>query len=298
MITAECELLHDENLLFTLYEDSDFVLPKAMRKARLPSLGLFSQTAFPYSGQPDGIDTAVYVTSGDPTPSVPPGPSWARWPRVSGALMHHHEVGFKAPRSKKSLLVVGPRDQIPEEVIAKAPVSPLQVGKMRYLVSVSPKPEKLAASPVEEFLEEIRGVPQERAEPEAPATANLTMASDLVEDTVAVQYESPFAQGYPVTLFTANDPARLLAGMNAMQDRRIWDNFSGDLAVWNTDPGLLRGRAKSAETSFTNPPASRRGWAGTWTANPRLFAVLLIGVLLLIGLIVRGVLKRREDIAE
>ncbi len=25
MITAECELLHDENLLFTLYEDSDFV---------------------------------------------------------------------------------------------------------------------------------------------------------------------------------------------------------------------------------------------------------------------------------
>ncbi len=43
--------------------------------------------------------------------------------------MHRLEVGFKAPRSKKSLLVIGPRDQIPEEVIAKAPVSPLQVGQ-------------------------------------------------------------------------------------------------------------------------------------------------------------------------
>lgn len=297
MITAECELLHDENLLFTLYEDSDFVLPKAMRKARLPSLGLFSQTAFPYSGQPDGVDTAVYVTAGDPDTVCAAWTLLGKMAQVSGALMHRLEIGFKAPRSKKSLLVIGPRDQIPEEVIAKAPVSPLQVGKMRYLVSVSPKPEKLAASPVEEFLEKIRGVPQERAEPEAPATANLTMASDLVEDTVAVQYESPFVQGYPVTLFTANDPERLLAGINAMQDRRIWDNFSGDLAVWNTDPDSFAACKVGPDFIYKSSGIAAR--VGTnLDSKPWLFAVLLIGVLLLIGLIVRGVLKRREDISE
>lgn len=297
MVTAECELLHDENLLFTLYDDSDFVLPKAMRKARLPSLGLFSQTAFPYSSQPDGIEAALFVTSADPDTVCAAWTLLGKMAQVSGALMNKIEIGFKAPRSKKSLLVVGPRDQIPEEVIAKAPVSPLQVGKMRYLVSVSPKPERLAASPVEEFLEKIRGVPQERAEPEAPATANLNMVSDLVEDTVAVQYESPFAQGFPVTLFTANDPARLLAGMNTMQDRRIWDNLSGDLAVWNTDPDSFAACKVGSDFIYKSSGIISRA-STNLDSKPWLFAVLLIGVLLLIGLIVRGVLKRREEISE
>ena len=297
MISEECELLQDENLLFTLYEDSDFVLPKAMRKARLPSLGLFSQTAFPYSAPPDGIETAMFVTSPDPDTVCAAWTLVGKMAQVSGALMNNMEISFKAPRAKKSLLVVGPRDQIPEEVIAKAPVSPLQVGKMRYLVSVSPKPEKLAASPVEEFLEKIRGVPSERAEPEAPATANLTIASDLVEDTVAVQYESPFNKGYPVTLFTANDPEHLLAGMNALQDRRIWDNFSGDLAVWNSDPDSFAACKVGPDFIYKSSGIVAR--VGTnLDSKPWLFAILLIGVLLLIGLIVRGVLKRREGISE
>lgn len=297
MYSAECEIIHDQNLWFTLYDNSDFVFPRALRKARLPSFGLFSQTTFPYCSSPDGIETSVFVTSQDADTVCAAWTLMGKMAQVSGALLHRTEIGFKAPRSKKSLLVVGSRDQIPDEIIAKAPISPLQVGKMRYRVSVSPKPEKLAASPVEEFLERIRGVPSERSEPEPPATANLTMASDLVEDTVALQYESPFFRGYPVTVFTANDSGRLLAGINTLQDRRIWDNLAGDVAVWNTDPESLA--VCQVGPDFIFKSTSIASTIGTnLDRKPWLFAAILIGVLILIGLIVRGVLKRREEIGE
>ncbi len=289
----QCEILQDQNLHLTLYDDSDFVLPRALRKARLPSFGLFSQTTYPYSASPDGSETSIYVTGRETDTVCAAWTVMGKMAQISGALLHRAEIGFQAPRSKKSLLVVGPRDQVPDEIVSKAPVSPLQVGRMRYLVSTSPKPEKLAASPVEELLAKIRGVPSDRSEPEAPSTANLTMAADLVEDTVAVQFESPFHRGYPVTLLTANDGARLLAGMNALQDRRIWDNLAGDLAVWNTNLDSLA-VAKIGPDFIFRSASPLAAVSANLDRQPWLFAILLVGILVLLGLAVRAILKRRE----
>lgn len=289
----QCEILQDQNLNFTLYEDSDFVFPKAMRKARLPSLGLFSQTTYPYSAPPDGSDTAVFVTGRETDTVCAAWTAMGKMAQISGALLHRMEIGFKAPRSKKSLLVIGPRDQIPEEIVSKAPVSPLQVGKMRYVVSVSPKPEKIAASPVEEFLEKVRGVPTGRAEPEPPSTVNLTMASDLIDDTVAVQFESPFNRGFPVTILTAFDGAKLLSGMNALQDRRIWDNLAGDLAVWNSNLDSLAIAKVGPDFIYRNTSVISNVTTNL-DSRPWLFAAILVAILLLIGFAVRAILKRRE----
>lgn len=290
----QCEILQDQNLHFTLYEDSDFVFPKALRKARLPSLGLFSQTTFPYSAPPDGAETAIFVTGREPDTVCAAWTALGKMAQISGALLHRTEIGFKAPRSQKNLLVIGPRDQVPEDIVAKAPVSPLQVGRMRYVVSTSPKPEKIAASPVEEFLERVRGQPTGRAEPEPPSTVGMTMAADLIDDTVAVQFESPFHRGFPVTLFTAIDGARLLAGMNALQDRRIWNNLAGDLAVWNTNPNSLAIAKVGPDFIYKNTSVVTRVTANL-DSRPWLFAVILLIILVLIGLAVRAILKRRED---
>lgn len=293
LFTNRCELLQDGNLVFTLYEDSEFVLPRALRKARLPSLGLFSQTAFPYSGVPDGSETAVFVTGHDSDTITSAWTLLGKMSQISGALLHRTEMSFKLPKSKKNLLVVGPRDQVPEELMAKAPVSPLQVGKMRYLVSTSPKPEKLAASPIEEFIEKIRGVPSEKAEPEPPSTASMTMQSELITDTVAVQFESPYNMGYPVTLITANDAPLLLAGVNALQDRQIWDNLAGDLAVWNADPTSLD--VAKVGPDFIYKATSVVTRVGTnLDRQPGLFAAILIAVIIVIGLGVASILKRRK----
>jgi hypothetical protein len=297
LMSNQCEILQDENLHFTLYDDSDFVFPKALRKARLPNLGLFSQTAFPYSAPPDGTETAVHVAGRDPETICAAWTLMGKMSQISGALLFRTEISLKLPRSKKSLIVVGPRDDVPVEVLAKAPVSPLQVGKMRYVVSTSPKPEKFATSPVEEFLQKVRGLPAERSEPEAPSTANLNVTADLIDDIVATQFESPFHTGYPVTVVTAWDSANLLAGMNALQDREIWDNLAGDLAVWNTTPkSLAVSKVGSSFVYKTTNIASRV--ANRFDQQPWFFAIIVLVVLVLVGLGMRAALRKREDTAE
>lgn len=293
LVSNQCEILQDENLQFTLYDDSEFVFPKAMRKARLPNLGLFSQTAFPYSAPPDGIETAVFVAGRDPQTACAAWTLMGKMAQISGALLSNTEISSKLPHSRKSLLVVGPRDEIPPEIVAKAPVSPLQVGKMRYVVSTSPKPEKYATSPMEEFLQKVRGQSDEKNEPEPPSTANLNMTADLIDDIVAIQFESPFHTGYPVTVVTAWDADNLLAGVNMLQEREFWDSLAGDLAVWSTRPDSLA-VAKVGNDFIYKATNLVTRVSSRFDQQPWFFAVIVLVVLILLGLGVRSALRKRE----
>ncbi|CAN5428694.1 hypothetical protein BH09VER1_BH09VER1_30370 [soil metagenome] len=297
LISSECEIVQDMNLHFTLYDDSDFVFPNAQHRARLPNLGIFSQTSYPYSAPPDGSETAIFVAGKDPETVCAAWTLLGKMAQISGALLQRAEILYNMPpgRTNKSLIVVGPRDQIPDDLVKSAPIAPLKVGNMRYLVSKSPKPEKLAASSLEEFMAKIRGIPTERGEPENPATAEMLMASDMIDDTVAVQFQAPGHPGYPVTLFTANDGPRLLAGINALQDRRIWDSLAGDVAVWNTDLDSLA--TAKVGPNFIYKQSNPISRAGTkLEGSPYLFTLILLVVLLLIGLVVTWVLKRRQSL--
>ena len=293
LVSNQCEILQDENLQFTLYDDSDFVFPKALRKARLPNLGLFSQTAFPYSSPPDGIETAVFVGGHAPESACAAWTLMGKMAQISGALLSNTEISSKLPRSRKSLLVVGPRDEIPPEILTKAPVSPLQVGKMRYIVSTSPKPEKYATSPIEEFLMKVRGQSGEKNEPEPPSTANLNMTADLIDDIVAEQFESPFHTGYPVTVVTAWDADNLLAGMNMLQEREFWDGLAGDLAVWSTRPNSLA-VAKVGNDFIYKATNLVTRVSSRFDQQPWFFAVIVIVLIVLLALGVRAALRKRE----
>lgn len=293
LVSNQCEILQDENLQFTLYDDSEFVFPKALRKARLPDLGLFSQTAFPYSAPPDGIETAVFVGGRDPQTACAAWTLMGKMAQISGALLSNTEISSKLPHSRKSLLAVGPRDEIPPEIVSKAPVSPLQVGKMRYVVSTSPKPEKYATSPMEEFLQKVRGQSDDKNEPEPPSTANLNMTADLIDDIVAAQFESPFHTGYPVTLVTAWDADNLLAGVNMLQEREFWDSLAGDLAVWSTRPDSLA-VAKVGNDFIYKATNLVTRVSSRFDQQPWFFAIIVLVVLILLGLGVRSALRKRE----
>ena len=293
LVSNQCEILQDENLQFTLFDDSDFVFPKALRKARLPNLGLFSQTAFPYSSPPDGIETAVFVGGRAPETASAAWTLMGKMAQISGALLSNTEISSKLPHSRKSLLVVGPRDEIPPEILAKAPVSPLQVGKMRYIVSTSPKPEKYATSPIEEFVQKVKGQSGERSEPEAPSTANLNMTADLIDDIVAAQFESPFHTGYPVTVVTAWDADNLLAGVNMLQEREFWDSLAGDLAVWSTRPDSLA-VAKVGNDFIYKATNLVTRVSSRFDQQPWFFAVLVIVLIVLLALGARAALRKRE----
>jgi len=293
LVSNHCEINQIENLLFTLYDDSDLVVPRLLNKARLPSLGLLSQTAFPCTASPDGIDLAVMVGRSEETVNA----AWTlmgKMAQISGALMHRAEMSFKLPRSKKNLLIVAARDEVPVEVFERAPINPLQVGKLRYVVSTSPKPERIAATPVEEFIQKLRGQTVARAEPSAPSTADFnTITSDLVEDTILNQFESPFFRGYAATVVTAADGPKLLGGMNALQDRRIWDNLAGDLAVWSPDPRTLAIAKVGSYFVYGSTTVANRV-SSSLSQRPWIFATFLVLALGLLGIFTRFILGKKE----
>ncbi len=292
LFTQECQILQDENLLFTLYDDSEFVFPRAMRKARLPNFGLFSQTTYPYVSSPDGAETAVCVAGSDEETVCAAWTLLGKMAQISGALLHRAEISFRMPRSKKSLVIVGPRDQIPPEIVARAPVSPLQVGRIRYLVSATPKPQRTARTPIEELIQKVRGLPVERAEPEPPSVAEVDLTADLVEETVAVQFESPLHTGYPVTILTAGDSRRLLVGTIALQDRLVWDNLRGDLAVWSERKDSLAVAKVGPDFIFKATSLVTRV-SVRFDSNPWLLAIVVIGLLTLLGFAAATFLRKR-----
>lgn len=292
LFTEECQILQDENLLFTLYDDSEFVFPRALRRARLPSLGLFSQTTYPYSAPPDGSETAIHVAGNDAETVCAAWTALGKMAQISGALLHRAEISFRMPRSKKSLLVIGTRDQIPPEIVAKAPVSPLEVGRLRYLVSAIPKPQRTARTPVEEFLQKLRGQPVERAAPEAPSAAELNLTADLAEETVAIQFESPLHTGYPVTVLTAGNSQRLLIGLYALQNRLVWDNLRGDLAVWSEQKDSLAVAKVGSDFIYKATSIATRVTV-RFDSNPWLLALFVIGLLALLGFGAAAMLRKK-----
>ncbi len=294
LVTGDCQMIQNENLWFTLYRDSDFVVPRLQKKARLPNFNLFSQTAFPFTSTPDGVDLAVLVASKD---SVNICSAWmllAKMAQVSGSVLYRAEMAFNVPKGgKKDLLVVGPIDNIPEEVMAKAPVNLQQLGRLRYLVEVSPSPEATAIGPIEEILEKLRGVPAERNEREQPTTVEMQGRADLLDDTVAIGFESPFAGARGAMVFTAKDSATLYGGIVNLQDRVYWDNLSGNLAVWNKSPSSLATARLGPEFIYKVEGGLRRA-QNRFNSNPIVFVTVVFLTLGILAFVLRYLLKKRE----
>jgi hypothetical protein len=294
LVTNHCEMIQDENLWFTLYRDSDFVVPRLDRKARLPSLTLLSQTAFPFSSKPDGSDLAVLVAGRDGNTTCAAWTLLGKMAQISGSLLDRAEISYTASRAKKDLIVIGPQDTIPDEVLSTAPVSFQQLGRLRYLVQVSPSPEATAAGPVEEVLEKLRGVPAQRSEREQPTTVGMDVStSPMLDDTAMVSYESPFAAARGAMLITAKDSTTLYRGVFNLQDRLYWDKLAGNLAVWNTTPESLATARLGPEFIYkVDNPVLRA--QNKFNNNPILFVLVVFLTLGVLAFVLRTLLKKRE----
>jgi len=293
LITNHCTMVQIENLWFTLYKDSEFVVPNLNLKARLPNLTVFSQRAFPYSASPDGIDLAVMVAGKDSASVCAAWMLLGKMAQINGSILHRGEISFRLPKSDKNLLVVGPVDTLPDDLMANSPMTPQEIGRVRYLASVSPEPGATALGPVEELLDKLRGSPLQHAEREQASVVTMKMKSELRDDTVAVSFENPFHLGKLATVITAADDKNLYRGLYNLQDRRFWDNLSGNVAVWNTTPRSLATVQVGPEFIYGQDTLISRQ-VTRFNSNPWLFAGVLFGAIALLAVMLRVMLKRRE----
>ncbi len=294
LVTDECELDQVENLLFTLYDDSSIVVPGLARGAILPSLGLLSQTGFPYTASPDGVDASVFITAREPDAVNAAWTLMGKIAQISGTLLHRTELTYRPTRSKRNLLVVGPVQAIPDEVVQGMSVSPREIGQYRYMVSTNPKPGSALPSGLEEFLNRVRGKTVESAIVlETPSVVEANAVASLEEKIVVVQSESPFHLGYANTIVTASTSSKLLAGLNVLQQRDFWDNLTGDLASWDMDPESLAVAKVGKEFTYGASSVVERARQGLGR-QPFVFAVVVILALALVGILARMVLSQRK----
>lgn len=296
LVTEHCEMIQNENLWFTLYRDSDVVVPKLLRQARLPNLTLFSQTAFPFSAAADGANLGVQIAGRDSTTVCAAWMLLGKMAQINGSVLHKAELGFRTPTSKKNLIVVGPVDSLPEEIMSGAPVNPQEVGRLRYLMSTSPEPEATAVGPIQEILEKLRGQPTERREPEQPSVVSMNARSTLLDDTIAISFEHPRFLGQLTTVFTAADPEKLYRGLYNLQDRRYWDNLSGNVAVWGTTPRTLQTARMGPEFVYGVDSAIRRT-ANEFNSNPLLFAAIVFVAIGVLAFLLSVILRRKKPTA-
>jgi len=292
--TGECELNQIENLLFTLYDDSVLVMPDLLKGAVLPSLGLLSQTGFPYTASPDGMDTSIYITTREPDSVNAAWTFMGKTSQISGTLQHRAEVSYRMTRSRRNLLVVGPAAALPDEVTNGAPVNFADLGRYRYKVSANPEPGSALPSGLDEVMNRLRGSsPEAKLMLERPDVVEMDAQSKLEEKIVMAQFETPTQMGFLTTVVTAPSSEKLLAGMNFLQERTFWNRLLGDLAVWETKKDSLAVTKVSPE--FTYGASSLTGRAReSMRREPVVFAIVTILVLALAGLLTRYVLAARK----
>jgi len=292
--THDCEMIQEENLLFTLYDSSGFVLPSIPRGTILPNLGSFSQAVFPFSGEPDGSRMAMHIANRSPETITAGWTLMAKMAQISGALLYRSEISFTLPKIDRNLIVVGEVGSISEEVLQTSPVSPLDVGRMQYLVSVSQIPTRQEVNPVQEFLSKFGKTEDATENPlRTPATVKMGMNANLTESTVLLQFENPFAPGLAAMILTSPSDKSLLAGVNLLQDRRLWDRLKGDLAVWRESPETLAVAKVGGDFRYGSDSVAARVTT-TFNREPWILAAVLIGCILLLSWIAMSLLKRRR----
>jgi len=297
LVTNHCEMIQMENLWFTLYRDSDLVLPRLLLQTRLPNLKLLSQTSFPFSASPDGAEFAVHVAGRDATSVCAAWMLLGKMSQISGSVLHRTEISFRLPQTKKNLIVVGPVGSLPDELMIKAPISPQEVGRLRYVMSASPVPEATAVGPIEEILEKLRGQAVVRKEPEQPVTIGMNAKSTLLDDTMAISFENPFHLGRLATVFTAADADKLYRGIYTLQDRRYWDNIAGTVAVWNNTPRSLQTTRIGPEFQYGATSIVSRT-SDEVSNNPLLFTAIVFGALAILAVLLRMLIKKKGPSAK
>jgi hypothetical protein len=185
-------------------------------------------------------------------------------------------------------------DQIPDEVVTNATVSPRELGKYRYEVSTNPEPGSVLPTGLEEFLNRIRGKSVEQTLIlDKASVAEMDAKARLEENLVMVQFESPFTKGYANTVVTGPDSRRLLEGINILQERLFWNNLKGDVAVWNLKPDSLAVAKVSDEFTYGASNVFQRAKSGLGR-QPIVFALVVLLALALVGYLARNVLAQRR----
>ena len=216
LVSKDCEVIQERNLLATLFGDSTLSVPRAVHHVRMPDLALFSKTAFPYTVQPDGSDLAVHVADQDSDTIASAWMLTAKMAQLMGFPLPQSEFSFTVPQASKNLIVIGPYNRLDQRFRQAAPLLLGDSGKIPYLVQATSETN-------EPFTVQS-------------AIAQTTQTQVLGDrHTAALQFESPLHPGKTVLAFTASNAQQLNRGIRTLMQPAAWNSLQGSIALWTEE---------------------------------------------------------------
>ncbi|MES2310390.1 MAG: cellulose biosynthesis cyclic di-GMP-binding regulatory protein BcsB [Verrucomicrobiota bacterium] len=278
LMTDFCAIIQEENLLFTLFEDSRLKIPKGSHFAQLPDLRLFSRTSFPFSSKPDGSELTVQVASKDQATIAAAWTLLAKLAQKTGLPMQNLDISFQPNSKKNNLMIVGALGQIPADVMKAAP---LGLGEIKRFVYE------------QRSTQVSHGKDADVTSPQM-VTSELNATASFGQYGVAMEFQSPFANEKTIFLVAAEDTTLLSKRVSQLVESTSWEALKGDVMVWSDEPSSLATQKVGSSYSIGSYNTQTR-CEYLFSKHPFLWAAIILVILSLFALITWKLLARFKN---
>lgn len=291
LISGRCSYVQEENLQFTLFEDSVMTIPNASHYAELPNLQLFATSGFPISIKSDGSEFTVFVAEQNPKTVASAWMMMSKLAQVVASPLFNTTLSFQQPDKERNVIVVGSTTSLNREFIASAPRISGEDGKIPFTSTISETPDEGEVSFIGNLLLYFkRGARTEIPFP-VNKVANIHASDRMGEYGSLMQYVSPYSSSKSFFLLTADTPDRLYDTTRLLVKPEMWGQLQGDLAVWNNDSEIVSTQ-KVANRYYTGSLSITGLSQYFFSKNPYLWIVILLAVFVVLAFSSRHLLKR------
>ncbi len=240
LIIKRCEGFHDMNLFLTLFDDSTILFPSMDHWGKLPEIGYFFDSGFPFDREITGAGAAFLLLDKNFYSATLAMNLAAYLGQISGMSPTEISVVFDPSAAKdKDLMVIGQASTLPKDIAKKAPLGLFgQSAQIRYpqFFDLTKASKRSMWQKLEEKFESYSRL--------FPVTGKNQISKvsaqkvKLDEKTgLLMEFESPFSKGKSVLLWTGRDSSVFLPASRMLWSGRLRSLASGDLVLYSTtDP--------------------------------------------------------------
>lgn len=201
----------------TVLDDSTVSMPTLPHYVEMPNLQLFGRAGFPYTVRPDGRQSQLLITQPDRATIAAAWTLAGKLAQLTGIPMYQLQTVLKPRAEVPNLLVVGPTDSLPSDLVTA------QSDGWPETAAMPGASDHQAGS----------------ASRDMPGSAGTMLAS---------QFQNPAQAGGTVTMFTAPTSTQLQLAMVAAVPPGSWETMAGGRAHW--DGEAYRFASQAADETY------------------------------------------------
>lgn len=290
--TGDCELVQDEHLIATIFDDSTLTLPDLINWTDMPHLEYLFDDGFPLAAFPDFRETILLLPEQDDHSVAAMVNMVAMISQRVGIAPFRLRISASEETPKdKNLLVIGRRSSIPGTILDSSPLLPaIRMGfngrLPGTLEQTSWRKKLLAYWSPEEILQD----------PVTPDVAAI--ATDPVigaKRIVLSEFESPFTAMRSVVLVTAESLEDLADGVATLQDPTVREQCRQELTLIDFSGREPLIRSNLFTTSYHTGDGTVKNRLSYLVGKATSLFYIVLGLLFgLLALLLALLLKRRR----